>query len=73
MATSLVGLKELREHTQHYIEEVKRGKSFVVIRKTKPVFKIAPIGKDEGVWEEVIDFTKIRKGGVRIEEILSRL
>lgn len=35
------------------------------------VFKITAI--DEGQWEEVIDFTKIQKGGVLIQDILSRL
>lgn len=29
--------------------------------------------KNEGSWEEVIDFTKIQKGGVDIQDILSRL
>lgn len=66
-----VGLKELRQNVDKYIREVKRGNSLIVMRKTVPVFKLSPV--NEGDWEEVIDFTKIRKGGVDIKEVLSRL
>ncbi len=70
---TIIGLKELRENTDFYINAVKRGRSFVVVRKSKPVFRISAADQDEGLWETVIDFTKIRKGGVPIDEILSRL
>lgn len=70
---SIVGLKELREHIDTYIEEVRKGRSFTVVRRSKPVFKISPPEEDESLWEPVIDFTKIRRGGVLIADILSRL
>lgn len=70
---TIIGLKELRENTDFYINAVKRGRSFVVVRKSKPVFRISAADQDEGLWETVIDFTKIRKGGMPIDEILSRL
>lgn len=69
---TIIGLKALRESTDRYIAAVKRGRSFVVVRKTKPVFKITPVKDEDATWEAVADFTKIKKGGVRIEEILSR-
>jgi len=56
-----------------YIAEVKRGKSFIVVRRSKPVLKISSPDEDEGIWEEVVDFTKIKKGGVSISDLLSRL
>ena len=33
------------------------------MRKSKPVFKLTPLDVwgDEGVWEKVVDFTKIKK------------
>ena len=37
---SIVGLKELRENIDSYISAVEKGRSFVVVRKSKPVFKI---------------------------------
>lgn len=66
----VVGLKELRENTEKYVRDVGQGETYVVMRKSKPLFRIAPLEEE---WEEVVDFTKIRKGGVDIDEILSRL
>lgn len=68
----IIGLKELRENTQTYIKAVQKGQSFVVIRKAQPIFKLSPI-EDDASWEEVIDFTRIRQGGVKLDELLARL
>ncbi|MBI2052128.1 MAG: type II toxin-antitoxin system prevent-host-death family antitoxin [Parcubacteria group bacterium] len=73
MKDSLVGLKKLRENLEAYIQEVNQGRSFIVVRRSKPVFKISSPEEDSGLWETVVDFTKIRKGGVGINDILSRL
>lgn len=73
MKNTIIGLKELREKTENYISQVKRGKSFIVVRKSKPVFKLAPITEDDEKWETVVDFIRVKKGGVDIEDILSRL
>ena len=72
---NIVGLKELRENTEAYINAVKKGRSFVVVRRSKPVFKVTPVDEwgDEGIWETVVDFTKIRKGGVPAEDVLASL
>lgn len=69
---NIIGLKELRENTGFYINAVKKGKSFIVVKKSKPIFKISSVDEEEQ-WETIIDFTKIKKGGVHIDEILSRL
>ena len=69
---SIIGLKELRENTEDYISKVGRGESFLVLRKSKPVFKISNPDED-GIWEEVVDFTKLKKGGIEATELLSRL
>lgn len=66
-----LGLKELRENLETYIGQIKIGKSFTIYRRSKPVFKISPV-QDE-LWEEVIDFTKLKKSGVKISELLKRL
>lgn len=66
-----VGLKELRQNVDAYITAVEKGNTFVIYRRSQPVFKISP-AYDE-VWEEVVDFTKLRKGGVNIEDLLNRL
>jgi prevent-host-death family protein len=70
---TIVGLKELRENIETYINAVKNGKSFIVVRKSKPVFKISSLDEADELWEPVVDFTKMKKGGIKIDELLSRL
>ncbi len=56
----------------NYIAEVKKGKSFLVVRRSKPVFKISsPDLEDE--WETIVNFTDIKKGGIALGDLLSRL
>jgi len=68
-----VGLKELRENMEKYASLVKKGKSFIVVKRSKPLFKISSIDEDDGLWETVIDFTRLKKGGIPAEELLDRL
>lgn len=67
----LIGLKEFRENVETYTTKVNLGQSFIILKKSKPIFKISPI--DEGGWEEVLDLTKVKKGGVKIKDLISRL
>jgi len=73
LTNSIVGLKELRENINTYISAVERGRSFVVVRKSKPVFRISSLAEADESWESIIDFTKIKKGGIGINQLLSRL
>lgn len=68
----IIGLKELRQNVTKYARKVKAGESFIVVKRSAPLFKITPIDEDLK-WEEVIDFTKIHRGGVDIDEVLKRL
>ncbi len=68
----LIGLKELRQNVAEYAKKVQSGHTFVVMKHSKPLFKITPIDEEER-WEEVIDFTKVKKGGIDIDDMLSRL
>jgi len=68
---NIITLKNLRENMQEYARKVKKGQSFIVFKRSQALFKINPI--EEDLWEEVIDFTKIKKGGVNIAEVLKRL
>ena len=69
---NIVGLKELRQNVGKYAKSVAQGDSFIILKQSKPLFKICPVDREEK-WEVVTDFTKIKKGGVDIDEILSRL
>jgi len=68
----IIGLKELRTNMSEYAKRARVGQSFIVFKQSKPLFKITPLESDED-WEEMIDFTKIKKGGVDIKELLKRL
>lgn len=70
--TSSVGLKELRKNVAKYAKRVQSGHSFVVMKHSKPLFRITPLN-EEGRWEEVIDFTKVKRGGIDIDDLLTRL
>lgn len=72
MKNTIVGLKELRENIDTYITEVRKGKSFVIVRKSKPIFKIVPSELEEQ-WEIAADFTRINKHGVPTSTILKEL
>ncbi len=69
----IIGLKELRENVDSFIAQINKGDSFVVVRKSKPIFKIAPIDFEEINWERVADFTKLNEKGISAREILSKL
>ena len=72
---NIIGLKDLRENTEQYISHVKAGKSFLVVRRSKPIFRVSPVDEwgDDGVWETVIDFTKLNKNGVPIDNVIASL
>ena len=68
----LVGVKELRENLEKYLNRIKRGQSFIVVKRSKPVFKIVPPESEEK-WETVADFTGINKNGISARKILKEL
>lgn len=74
--THFVGIKELRQNMDKYSKQVQRGDEVIVMKHNKPQFRMCraadPFG-DEGVWNRVIDFTKLHKGGVPIDEVLKAL
>ena len=67
-----VSLKELREQFPKYIEAVAEGKSYTVLKRSKPIFQIGPV--DDGAnWQTIADFTTINKRGVAADDILAGL
>ncbi|MBI5153113.1 MAG: hypothetical protein HZA36_01505 [Parcubacteria group bacterium] len=73
MKDIIVGLKELRQNMETYASEVKKGKSFIIVKRSKPIFKLSPPDEDMDLWECVIDGTKIKKGGIPLVDLLARL
>ncbi len=70
---NIVGLKDLRQNSARYANLVRQGQSFVVVKRSKPLFKLSPVDAADELWEEVVDFTKIKRGGIAIKELLARL
>ena len=69
-----IGLKDLRENLGKYEKKIKAGNSFVVMKRSRPIFTIGPVDEDDdGKWEKVIDFTEFRKGGIPADELLNIL
>lgn len=69
---SIIGLKELRQHMEAYIRRVQKGGSFIVVKKSRPVFKITPLEQEEE-WETVVDFTEIDPLGVPSKKVATTL
>ena len=67
----IIGLKELRNNTDKYVKEINKGNSFIVMRKSRPLFKISFPERD--VWETVIDFTKTSKKSIPARNLLKYL
>jgi hypothetical protein len=68
---NVIAVKELRENLGKYEALVKGGRSFVVLKRSRPIFTIGPV--EDGEWETVIDFSKFKKNGMPIDELISRL
>jgi antitoxin (DNA-binding transcriptional repressor) of toxin-antitoxin stability system len=71
--TNIVGLKELRENMNAFIDRVDKGESFTVIRRSQAVFQLSPVDSEVSGWESVIDFTELDERGVSARDILRSL
>ena len=71
--SKIIGLKEFRENVSEYAKLVRKGTSFIVVRRSKPIFRISQPFEEEEGWETVADLTKTKKGGIDADELLSRL
>ncbi len=70
----IIGLKDLRENTESYISQVAKGKSFTVVRRSKPVFKLSPPVDewgDEGTWKTLVDFRDKKGKGMPIDDVIA--
>lgn len=68
---NIINLKEFRENVAKYEARVQKGDSFIVMRRSKPLFRISPIEEDR--WETIVDLTQFRKGGMPVDEVIKAL
>lgn len=75
MSINTIGLRELRENTKEYISKISKGRSFIVMKKNKPIFKVGPVDVwgDDGSWEQVADFSVVGERGVPAKDLLKTL
>lgn len=55
MANNIIGLKELRQNIGEYIAQVKKGKSFIIVKRSKPVLKISSPEDETDSWQETME------------------
>ncbi len=70
MSNNIISFKEFRLNAQTYIDGASKGKSFLVVKRSRPVFRILPV---EDVWETLVDFTEINPQGVKAKTLLKYL
>ena len=61
MADEIIGIKELHRNLKRVADAAQKGASYTVVRDSKPVFRIEPVGDGP------------RRGGSTMREILKRL
>ena len=74
MADSIIGIKELHQNLKRVADAAMKGKSFTVVRDSKPVFRIEPIEMSQGKTRTIDDFLALKfKGDAslsrRVDEI----
>ena len=73
--TKIIGLKDLRLNTGKYVSAVEKGRTFTVVRRSRPIFKMMPVDEwgDEGVWKTLVDFRDKKGNGIKAEDLLKML
>jgi prevent-host-death family protein len=53
---------ELRNSAKEYFDKVEKGKSFVIIRKGRPIAKVVPFNEPLQGWKREIKRVKLKSG-----------
>lgn len=67
---NILAFKDFRLNAPKYLKQVAEGKSFLVIKRSRPAFRIEPVNE---IWETIGDFSKMPGGGVSIDVLLKAL
>ena len=66
----IIALKEFRLNTQKYIDASLQGHSFIVVKRSRPIFRIEPISEQ---WETIANFSTVSGGGISAKKVLAAL
>jgi len=68
---NIIPFKDFRLNAEKYIKALDKGMSFVVVKRSKAIFRLEPVGEK---WETLIDFTNGGKNkGMKIDKFISAL
>ncbi|MFA6340642.1 MAG: hypothetical protein WCX27_00160 [Candidatus Paceibacterota bacterium] len=68
---NIIPFKDFRVNSEKYIKAISNGMSFVVVKRSKPIFRLEPMGES---WETLIDFTDGgKKRGIPVDELLEHI
>ena len=68
--SNLIPFKEFRMNAQKYIDAIAKGESFVVIKRSRPIFRLEPVPE---IWETIVDFTSVYPKGIPAKKLLQYL
>lgn len=71
-----LSIKQFRNNLATVADEVQAGNKFIIIRNSKPAFKVVPLSdtEEDGVWETVVDFTEGgKKKGMKAKDFFDLL
>jgi hypothetical protein len=71
---TIIKSRDLRDDMQKVADAVAKGRSFLVMKQSKPLFKVTQPDVDEwgdrGKWTNVVDFDR---DGITIDEFMDKL
>ena len=70
---NIIGLKELRQNMPHYAQKVQKGQSFIVVKQSKPLFKISPLSNLDNEIEQSQQSDFLQTGAINSHRILKPL
>ena len=66
---NIIPFKDFRLNAEKYIKALEKGMSFVVVKRSKAIFRLEPVGEK---WETLIDFTNGGKNkGIEVGKLLN--
>lgn len=71
-----LSIKQFRNNLAAVADKVEAGSKFIIIRNSKPAFKVVPLSdtEEDEVWETVVDFTEGgKKQGMKAKDFFNLL
>lgn len=62
---TIIGLKELRQNATEIAERAQNGETFIVVKRSQPMFKLIPFEQTAESSQELKDWTKEAIGRYR--------